>query len=64
MAWIIAKDGVRLSAEEIRAYCKGEISHYKIPRYIEFTESYPMTASGKIQKYRLREMSKEIIPTT
>jgi fatty-acyl-CoA synthase len=64
MAWIIAKDGVRLSAEEVRAYCKGKISHHKIPRYIEFTESYPMTASGKIQKYLLREMSKNKIPTT
>lgn len=63
MAWIIAKDGVTLSAEEIRAYCKGKISHHKIPRYIEFTESYPMTASGKIQKYLLREMSKDKIPT-
>lgn len=64
MAWIIAKDGVTLSAEEIRAYCKGKISHHKIPRYIEFTESYPMTASGKIQKYLLREMSVEKIPAT
>ncbi|MDX1805740.1 MAG: AMP-binding protein, partial [Paenisporosarcina sp.] len=63
MAWIIAKDGVTISAEEIRAYCKGKISHHKIPRYIEFTESYPMTASGKIQKYLLREMSKDKIPT-
>lgn len=59
MAWIILKEGVVMDREEIRAYCKGKISHHKIPRYIEFTESYPMTASGKIQKYLLREMSKE-----
>jgi fatty-acyl-CoA synthase len=59
MAWIIAKEGESVDAEEIRSYCKGKISHHKIPRYIEFTESYPMTASGKIQKYLLREMSKE-----
>jgi len=57
MAWIIAKDGETLSSEDVREYCKGKISHHKIPRYIEFTESYPMTASGKIQKYLLREMS-------
>lgn len=59
MAWIIPKEGVSINAEEIRQYCKGKISHHKIPKYIEFTESYPMTASGKIQKFLLREMSKE-----
>jgi len=57
MAWIILKDGEILDSDEVRSYCKGKISHHKIPRYIEFTESYPMTASGKIQKYLLREMS-------
>jgi len=57
MAWIIAKDGETLNSEDIREYCKGKISYHKIPRYIEFTQSYPMTASGKIQKYLLREMS-------
>jgi len=61
MAWIIAKEGESLSSEEIRAYCKGKISHHKIPRYIEFTTSYPMTASGKIQKFMLRELSVERI---
>ncbi|REB07823.1 AMP-binding protein [Sporosarcina sp. BI001-red] len=57
MAWVIPKDGVELDEKEIRAFCKGAISHHKIPRYIEFTDAYPMTASGKIQKYKLREMS-------
>lgn len=64
MAWIIPKDGSALTAEEIRDYCKGRISHHKIPRYIEFTESYPMTASGKIQKFLLREMSKDKVLTS
>ncbi|MFB1081735.1 AMP-binding protein [Jeotgalibacillus sp. JSM ZJ347] len=59
MAWIILKEGSVLSEEELRAYCRGKISHHKIPRYIEFTDAYPMTASGKIQKYVLREMSLE-----
>lgn len=59
MAWIILKEGEQLSAEELRAYCKGKISHHKIPRYIEFTKEYPMTASGKIQKFKLRELSIE-----
>ncbi|WKA58991.1 AMP-binding protein [Planococcus shenhongbingii] len=59
MAWIILKEGQHLSADELRNYCKGKIAHHKIPRYIEFTKEYPMTASGKIQKFKLREMSVE-----
>ena len=59
MAWIILKDGENLTSEEVKAYCKGKISYHKIPRYIEFTDAYPMTASGKIQKFLLRELSKE-----
>lgn len=59
MAWIIPKKGVELDAESVREFCKGKISRHKIPRYIEFVEEYPMTASGKIQKFKLREMSLE-----
>jgi fatty-acyl-CoA synthase len=55
MAWIILKEDETATTEEIKEFCKGKISKHKIPRYIEFTEAYPMTASGKIQKYRLRE---------
>lgn len=57
MAWVILKEDEQLSVEELRTYCKGKISHHKIPRYIEFTKEYPMTASGKIQKFKLRELS-------
>lgn len=59
MAWVILKDGEQLQAEELRDYCKGKISHHKIPRYIELTKEYPMTASGKIQKFKLRELAIE-----
>jgi len=59
MAWIILKKDVRLDEESVREFCKGSISHHKIPKYIEFIEGYPMTASGKIQKFKLREMSVE-----
>ncbi|MGD6802896.1 AMP-binding protein [Rossellomorea vietnamensis] len=55
MAWVILKEGVTATAEELREYCAGRISRHKVPRYIEFTDEYPMTASGKIQKFRLRE---------
>ncbi|MBW3113081.1 MULTISPECIES: AMP-binding protein [Bacillaceae] len=59
MAWIILKEGHKATSEEIREYCTGKISRHKIPRYIEFTDSYPMTASGKIQKFRLREQARQ-----
>lgn len=59
MAWIIPKKDVHLDRESVREFCKGSISHHKIPKYIEFIEEYPMTASGKIQKFKLREMSLE-----
>jgi fatty-acyl-CoA synthase len=55
MAWIILKEDQEVSADELREYCKGKISRHKIPRYIEFTDAYPMTASGKIQKFKLKE---------
>ena len=61
MAWIILKDGESATADEIKEYCKGKISKHKIPRYIEFTVSYPMTASGKIQKFKLREQAMEAV---
>jgi fatty-acyl-CoA synthase len=57
MAWIILKEGQIATIEEIQEYCKGKISKHKIPRYMNFTDSYPMTASGKIQKFRLKEQA-------
>ncbi|WP_419960138.1 AMP-binding protein [Psychrobacillus sp. BM2] len=61
IAWVILKSGQQLTSYELKEYCKGKISFHKIPKYIEFIEAYPMTASGKIQKFLLREMSKEKI---
>ncbi len=55
LAVIIPKAGETLSEDEVRAYCKGQISHQKIPRYIQFVQSFPVTASGKVQKFVLRE---------
>ncbi|MFJ7747939.1 AMP-binding protein [Peribacillus sp. NPDC097295] len=60
-AWIILKEGEILTADELRSFCKGKISHQKIPRYIHFTDAYPMTASGKIQKYKLREQTLDLL---
>uniref|UniRef100_A0A2K5JEC4 Medium-chain acyl-CoA ligase ACSF2, mitochondrial n=1 Tax=Colobus angolensis palliatus TaxID=336983 RepID=A0A2K5JEC4_COLAP len=54
-ACIRLKDGEETTVEEIKAFCKGKISHFKIPRYIVFVTNYPLTVSGKIQKFKLRE---------
>ena len=54
-AWIILREGEQATEEEIRDYCRDKISRHKIPRHIFFIDNYPMTASGKVQKYRLRE---------
>ena len=59
MAWVKLRPGVSLSGDEIRAYCKGKIATYKIPRYWKFVDGYPMTVTGKIQKYKMREMAIE-----
>ena len=54
-AWIILKPGDQCSEEEIRDFCRGQIAHYKIPRYIRFVEEYPMTITGKVQKFAMRD---------
>ena len=60
-AWIKLHEGEDLTAEEVRDFCQGHIAHFKIPRYIRFVESFPMTVTGKIQKYVMREaMVKEL----
>jgi fatty-acyl-CoA synthase len=55
MAWVRVKDGQRVSADDLRDFCRGEIAHYKIPRFWKFVDAFPMTVSGKVQKFKLRE---------
>ena len=57
LAVVRSREGVQLTEQELRDYCQGQISHQKIPRYFQFVESYPMTASGKVQKFVLREQA-------
>ena len=57
LAVVISKAGEHLTEQELRDYCRGMISHQKIPRYFQFVESYPMTSSGKVQKFVLREQA-------
>jgi fatty-acyl-CoA synthase len=54
-AWVILNEGATATDEDIRAFCRGQIAHYKIPRYVRFVEGWPMTVSGKVQKYKMRE---------
>jgi len=61
-AFVIKKSGVDLTPDDIRDFCRGQISRYKIPKHVAFVEGYPMTASGKIQKYKLQELSVELFP--
>ena len=58
-AWIKLHQGERATEEEIRDFCRGKIAHFKIPRYIKFVEGFPMTVTGKIQKFMMRQQMAE-----
>ena len=49
------RDGESATEEEIRAFCQGQIAHYKVPRYVRFVDGFPMTVTGKIQKFLMRQ---------
>ncbi len=57
MAWIQLHDGKKATEDEIRAFCKGQIAHFKIPGHIWFVKEFPMTVTGKLQKFRMREIA-------
>jgi len=57
MAWVKLRSGLQATAEELRQYCEGRIARFKVPRYWRFTDSFPMTVTGKIQKYKMREIA-------
>ena len=54
-AWIVLKPGETLTAEAVADFCRGQIAHYKIPRYVRFVEGFPTTVTGKVQKFAMRE---------
>jgi fatty-acyl-CoA synthase len=58
-AWIVAHEGRAVDAESVRAFCAGKIAHYKIPKYVLTVEGFPMTVTGKVQKYLMRQASVE-----
>jgi len=57
MAWVKLKPGVTATGEELKDYCKGKIAYFKIPAYFKFTDTFPMTVTGKVQKFKMREAS-------
>jgi fatty-acyl-CoA synthase len=62
MAWIRIREGAEPpTAESLRAFCAGRIAHHKIPRYVQVTEEFPMTVTGKVQKYKMREAAIELL---
>jgi len=56
-AWVKLRPGAELTEEDVRGFCVGKIAHYKVPRYVRFTEDFPMTVTGKVQKFKMRETS-------
>ena len=62
MAWVRLRDGATpMDTESLRAFCTGRIAHYKIPRYVHVADEFPMTVTGKIQKYKMREAAIELL---
>ena len=60
-AFVIKKDGATISEEDVQDFCRGKIANFKVPRHVFFVDTYPMTASGKIQKYKLRELGVRLL---
>jgi fatty-acyl-CoA synthase len=59
MAWVIARAGAQLTEKDVREFCRGKIAHFKIPRYVKFVDGFPMTVTGKVQKFKMRETAIE-----
>ena len=58
-AWVRLREGESMSEEELRAFCQGQIAHQKIPRHVQFVEEFPMTVTGKVQKFIMRQAMEE-----
>jgi fatty-acyl-CoA synthase len=55
MAWVTVSPGAALDPEEVRDFCRGQIAYFKVPRYVKLVDGFPMTVTGKVQKYKMRE---------
>ena len=61
VAWVKLREGVEVTEEEVRAFCRGQIAHYKVPRYVRFVDQFPMTITGKVQKFMMRRETIEAL---
>ena len=57
MAWVRLRPGATVDPEALREFCRGRIAHFKVPRYVKVVDEFPMTVTGKVQKYKMREQS-------
>ena len=57
MAWIVPRAGAALTPRTCREFCRGQIAHFKIPRYVKCVDAFPMTVTGKVQKFKMREQA-------
>ncbi|MBM3457980.1 MAG: AMP-binding protein, partial [Armatimonadetes bacterium] len=64
MAWIRLRPGLEATAEEIQGFCRANLAHFKVPRYVKFTDSFPMTVTGKVQKFQMRRIATEELGLT
>ena len=58
-AWVIARPDAGLDEDAVREFCRGRLAHFKVPRYVVFVDEFPMTVTGKVQKFKMREASIE-----
>ena len=61
MAWVRIRQGATITVEDVADFCRGKIAHYKVPRYVHVTDEFPMTVTGKVQKYKMREVAVELL---
>ncbi len=61
VAWVRLREGATMTRDELAAFCTGRIAHFKVPRYVHVTDDFPMTVTGKVQKYRMREISIDVL---
>ena len=57
MAWVVLRDGHEATVEDIQGFCREQLAHFKVPRYVKFVDDFPMTVTGKIQKFKMRELA-------
>ena len=57
MAWVLLREGSSTTGEDLKEYCREHIAHFKVPKYIRFVSGFPMTVTGKVQKFVMREQS-------